>query len=249
MAMIGTGAHRISEKGEALIRKWEGFYPEPYYDSVGVLTIGYGTIANSDLGIEVKPGMRIDKARANELMGIELRWMESEVNKLLRVPLNQDQYDAVMSFVYNLGVGRLKQSTLLKRINAKDFSRADDEFEKWVYATDRRTGQRYKLKGLMNRREDEAKLFRGEAITDLAYAPKVKPVPRSVPAQHESEMKDSPSWVGVGGGLMAALIALRETMVQNPVLAAAIGVGILGAGFATYWFLLRKHNGSAILEI
>lgn len=234
---------QTSAKGEALIRKWEGFYSKPYYDSVGVLTIGYGTIENEKLGIHIEPGMKISETKAIELMRIELRAMEHQVNDMLKADVTQDEFDAMMSFAYNLGTGALSRSTLLKRVNAGQLDLADDEFGKWVYATDRRTGQRYKLKGLVNRRADEARMFRGDPVEDLD----VRTVPTGAKVsrgqvQHEDEMRVDPPSAGWGAApIGGALVAIQGQIQEHPAIALAVGAIIAAAGVGAFWyFFFRK---------
>lgn len=143
----------ISENGIQFICQYEGFKSSPYQDSGGVWTIGYGTICYSS-GISVTgDDSPISEAQGIEYLDYEVNKKCSEINDLLTVDLNQNQYDAICSFTYNLGIGALKSSTLLKLINQSDFDDAANQFPLW----DHDDGK--VLQGLLNRRNAEKALF------------------------------------------------------------------------------------------
>jgi lysozyme len=138
----------ISQNGIDMIKKFEGCVLVGYKDVVGVPTIGYGHTG----GVVV--GQRITQARANELLNQDLKKFVDGVNRLVKVPVNQNQFDSLVSFSFNLGLGSLEKSTLLKKLNTKDYEGASKEFDKWIYAD----GEIYQ--GLVNRRNAEETLFR-----------------------------------------------------------------------------------------
>ena len=140
---------KTSQSGIDLIKKFEGFRSKPYLDIVGVKTIGYG---HACFNGEVPPDC-ISLSQADELLKSDLAKFESGVNALVKIPLIQNQFDALVSFAFNLGLGNLKSSTLLKKLNAKDISGAADEFHKWDLA-----GGKH-VKGLLIRRMAEKELF------------------------------------------------------------------------------------------
>ena len=144
----------VSEKCLALIREFEGFRSEPYLCPAGVPTIGYGSTRYEDgTPVTLKDGP-IDQARANAIMRTTLaREYEPAVQRYVKVPLTQGQYDALVDFAYNAGAKNLLQSTLLKKLNAKNYAGASKEFEKWVY------GGGKVLPGLVRRRKAEQALF------------------------------------------------------------------------------------------
>jgi lysozyme len=145
---------RISKNGVALIELFEGFSPRMYLDSVGLPTIGYGTLIDTAEEQYLKEAV-ISRSEAEELLIREMAGMERTLNLLLtNIPVNQNQYDALCSFVYNLGTGSLRTSTLLKKmkVNPNDPT-IRNEFLKWVYAGGK------KLKGLIDRRSREADLY------------------------------------------------------------------------------------------
>ncbi|WP_433647466.1 lysozyme [Kosakonia pseudosacchari] len=143
---------QTSEKGVALIKSFEGLSLTAYKDSVGVWTIGYGWTQLVD-GKPISAGMIIKQDTAERLLKTGLVSYESDVSKLVKVKLNQGQFDALVSFAYNLGSRSLSTSTLLRKLNAGDYAGAADEFPRWNKAG----GQ--VLAGLSRRREAERALF------------------------------------------------------------------------------------------
>lgn len=141
---------RTSEKGLALIRQSEGLRLRAYRCPAGIATIGFGTTRG------VKMGQEITRERAEELLREDVRRFEGYIDALVKVPLNQGQYDALSSWVYNLGPGALEKSTLLRLLNAGDYAGAGQQFGRWIYA-----GSEI-LPGLVRRRAAEQALFEGK---------------------------------------------------------------------------------------
>ena len=138
---------KISSKGLKLIKEFEGLRLEPYYCSSNVLTVGYGST-----GAHVKQGMRITEKEAEDLLCKDLSRFEEGVTKLITIPLNQEQFDALVSFVFNCGNGALEESTLRRRLNAGEDPNtvAKEELKRWT-----NNG----LAGLVRRRAAETELF------------------------------------------------------------------------------------------
>jgi len=144
----------ISIKGLDLIKKYEGFRSKPYLCPAKVPTIGYGTTYYSN-GTKVKlTDEAIDKGHATILLIAMLNTYEKAVDSYTTDNITQNQFDALVSLAYNIGVGNLKSSTLLKKINnnSKDLT-IQKEFMKWVNAGGK------KLEGLVKRRTEEAILY------------------------------------------------------------------------------------------
>lgn len=138
----------VSSKGLDLIKKYEGLRLNAYRCPAGVWTIGYGHTATAE------PGMRITQQEAERLLKeYDVGKYESAVNEYVTVSLSQNQFDALVSFAFNVGVYAFRTSTLLKRVNREDWRGAADEFERWVYGGGRR------LAGLVRRRREERQLF------------------------------------------------------------------------------------------
>ena len=131
-----------------LIKEAEGLRLESYLCPAGIPTIGYG-----HTGPDIKLGMTCTLQQAEEWLHDDYCEAVVLVRRSVGVPLSDNQLDALASFVFNLGIGRLKTSTLLKKLNSWDYKGAAAEFDKWVY------GSGKKLPGLVKRRAAERKLF------------------------------------------------------------------------------------------
>jgi len=137
----------VSPRGIELIKQFEGCKLTAYQDSVGVWTIGYGHTKG------VKKGDKITQAQADEYLRQDAAVAADDVTRLVKVELNQDQFDALVSFTFNLGAKNLASSTLLKRLNEGNYRAAADQFGRWVFAGD------VLLQGLVKRRAAERELF------------------------------------------------------------------------------------------
>lgn len=138
---------KIGEKGLDLIKHFEGLKLEAYKCPADVWTIGYGTTKG------VKPGQRITESKAEELLKEDLKWVEGAINKNVRVDLNQNQFDALASWVYNLGETNLRSSTMLRKLNAGNYAEVPEQMKRW----NKSNGQ--VLSGLVRRRQAEADLW------------------------------------------------------------------------------------------
>lgn len=143
---------QISDKGVLLIERFEGIKLNAYQDIRGVWTIGCGTTIYPS-GQRVKQGDVITRQQANEYLAHDVQTFVGVVNNNVKVSLNQNQFDALVSFVYNIGAGAFATSTLLKKLNAGDYQGAKSQFPSWSYA-----GGKYS-QGLNNRRVAEQSLF------------------------------------------------------------------------------------------
>lgn len=141
-------SRRINKAGRELIQRFEGCKLEAYYDAVGVLTIGWGHTG------DVKKGMKISQHQADVLFDYDIDKYEEGVDELTKkLKLSDNQFAALVSFAYNLGVTRLASSTLMKRVQKGDMLGAAEQFEKWVKAGGK------VLAGLVKRRKAERALF------------------------------------------------------------------------------------------
>lgn len=141
---------KIGTKGLDIIKRFEGLSYTSYRCPAGVWTIGYGHTRG------VKEGDEICDVGAEELLKKDVESAERAVNTFVDVDLTQEQFDALVSFVFNLGVGNFKKSTLLRKLNKEDYKGAAKEFPRWNKAGGR------ELRGLTRRRNAEMKLFNGE---------------------------------------------------------------------------------------
>lgn len=132
-----------------LIKAAEGLRLTAYRDSAGILTIGYGSTGG------IKPGQTITPEQAEAMLVDDMDEAADAVRKLVTVPLTQGQFDALCSFVFNLGAGRLRDSTLLRLLNQRKYGEAAAQFRFWVMSG----GE--PLPGLVKRRAAERALFEG----------------------------------------------------------------------------------------
>ena len=140
----------ISKEGLALIKKFEGFEAGAYQCPAGVWTIGYGHTK------DVQPTDVWSQSHAEHMLEAELEEFQEYVNDMVKVPLEQFQFDALVAWVYNLGAGNFKESTLLRVLNEGDYDDVPHQIKRWNKAGGR------VLQGLVRRREAEALLFQNQ---------------------------------------------------------------------------------------
>ena len=140
-----------STKGLALTEQFEGCCLTAYQDQVGVWTIGYG-----HTGPDVKPGMTITSDQAQDFLAQDVESAAACVNNVVVVQLTQEEFDALVDFVFNLGAGAFSGSTMLRELNAGDFTGAASQFDLWDHAGGT------VVAGLLRRRQAEADLFESD---------------------------------------------------------------------------------------
>lgn len=141
---------QTSQAGLALIKKFEGFCSVAYYCPAGKLTIGYGHVI---LPGEQFPESKISESAAENMLKQDVTMVGKAINQLVATDLLQNQFDALVSFVYNIGVKAFEKSTLLRLINANKLERAAEEFPRWIYAAG------VVQQGLVRRRQAEKLMF------------------------------------------------------------------------------------------
>jgi lysozyme len=141
---------RYSLHGIELTKRFESCRLNAYQDTGGVWTIGWG-----HTGPEVIKGFVITQARADEYLLSDIQIAVVAVNSNIKIQLTQNEFDALVDFVYNVGVQAFKKSTLLSLINQGRLYDASKEFDRWVFDNGK------KIRGLVNRRNDEEVEFRG----------------------------------------------------------------------------------------
>lgn len=179
---------KINVEGIAHIKKWEGCQLISYRNFPGEpWTIGYGHTSAAGIPY-VKAGMRINDVEAENILKSDLQKFEDRVERLVKVPLTDNQFAVLVSFDFNTGA--LHKSTLLKKLNAGDYDAVPLELMKWVNAGGK------KVKGLVNRRSAEAGLWaKGEFVSS-----------NTVPVQKDVPKKDVAVIVGTGAGGAGATI-------------------------------------------
>ena len=145
----------INEEGLGIIKTYEGLELERYKCPGGVWTIGYGNTSNA------MKFRKITKEQAEDFLQEDLHEVYRYLSLITRnIPLNGNQWSALVSFVFNIGIGAFINSTMLRKLKALDYEGASREFGKWVYSKGK------KLDGLIKRRETERSLFLKEEVTD-----------------------------------------------------------------------------------
>ena len=185
---------RVSSEGRKEITKHEGNKLEAYQDIVGVWTIGVGHTAAAGNPKPVK-GMRITMAESDAILAQDLATFEKAVNNAVKVDLTQYQFDALVSLALNIGAGAFSKSTLVRKLNAKDYKGAAEQFLVWNKAGGK------VVTGLANRRAKEKAWF--ERSSPVAVTPVASPVAVEAPvAPTPTPAKES--------GLVTFLRALRS---------------------------------------
>lgn len=152
MLGIATDVMSTSQNGINLISSFEGCELKAYLCPAKVWTIGFGTTVYPN-GVKVKKGDSYTLEQAKQFKAHDLKRFEKTVNDLVKVPLTQNQFDALVSLTYNIGTGAFEKSTLLKKLNAGDYQGAADQFTVW------NKGGGKVLQGLVNRRAKEKEVF------------------------------------------------------------------------------------------
>lgn len=143
----------ISKNGLDIIKYFEGFKAKMYLCPAGLPTIGYGTLIDT-VSEQYLKGITINESQATDLLKADCAFFEKSIDKYVIKPLNQNQFDALVCFIYNVGPDNFRKSTMLKKININPSDPTiKDEFMKW-----NRAGGKV-LKGLTNRRTMEADLY------------------------------------------------------------------------------------------
>lgn len=212
---------RLSTQGLDLIKRHEGFRAYAYDDFApnrparspirGTLTIGYGETQGVIIGDTVT-----EEAASEQLLLRLRRDFEPAVHRLVRVPMTQYQYDALVSFVYNVGEGNLSRSTLLRRLNEGRYDDVPAQLMRWTKS------KGIELRGLVRRRRDEAELWRG-----LIGSPAEEPTPG--PADPPSDGTPASQSTTIGAATVTGVATTVGTVTQVAREATENGVGIMTA--------------------
>lgn len=215
----------VNDETLSLIKKFEGLRLESYLDVAGVLTIGYGSTTN------VRHGMRITEAEATARLRNDLADAEQAVWNAVHVDLTDNQFGALVSFVFNVGAGAFRSSTLLKKLNASDYDAVPAELAKWNKA--RVNGVLTPINGLSNRRAAEAGLWaRGEYVSSASAAV-------AEPPQPPHPATDTGILASVGGA--AAMAAPAFASLNGVHWAVGVAVVVGAVGLAALWLLKRQR--------
>ncbi len=228
---------QISERGLTLIKEFESFCSTAYTCPAGVLTIGFG----HTLG--VKPGDRVTLKEANALLKSDLKSVESAIAKHVKVSLTQNQFDALCSLIFNIGVGAFSKSTLLKILNTGNYSKVPEQFMRWNKVNKK------PVAGLTRRRAAEVDLWSVE--DDVTEMPQAVDVPEKPLAQSRTIANASTAGV-IGTAMIAAPVIEPAGEVvriaqENPHgLLLVLGIAlVVFAAIAIYLRIDDKRKGAA----
>ncbi|MCX5518428.1 lysozyme [Kaistia defluvii] len=216
----------ISGDGIAMVKRFEGFKPKAYLDTGKVLTIGYGH--TSDSNYVVRPGAVITEAKAEELLKQDLREAEETVSRLVKVSLNDNQFAALVSFVFNIGEKQFRGSTLLKKLNRGDYAAVPSELLKWVNDNGKR------ITGLVNRRNAEGGLWVKGAFVSSASVPAAPP---------KANVLTNPAVLMPAATAAGTVIAAANG--PGPIAYAIGAVIVIGAAVAAFHFIRQALQASS----
>lgn len=227
----------LGPEGLALIKEFEGYHKaQPdgscvaYLCPAGVPTIGWGCTEG------VKLGMRWTREEAEAGLLRELAKAQAAVVRLVTVPINQQQFDALVSFTYNVGIGAIQRSTLLRKLNRHDYDGAEREFSRWT-----RGGGRV-LRGLVRRRKREAMLFAsGGLVAHEVSHVEEEGMPQAVEVAAAVPVKTLAAAGGTAGGVVVA-----KSVEQLPAgtWEASTNLAVKMAGFAgSNWTTIAAIGG------
>jgi len=195
---------RMSAAGLATVKEFEGLRLKAYKCPAAVWTIGYGHTSAAGNPI-VTPDLVITKEEAEETLARDMEQYEEGVHKYVKVDLTQGQFDALVDFAYNAGVGALQKSTLLKKVNAGKFDEVPAEFMKWT------KGGGKELPGLVRRRRAEVKLWRGLDTEKPISVDEARAEPDKPKASKSiTQSKEANAAVAAGG--LGTIAVVQEVM-------------------------------------
>jgi len=214
---------KINKNGLNAIKQWEGLQTNAYQDSAGVWTIGYGHTAAAGEPIPVE-GLSISLDEAEKLLKHDLSQYEQAVQENVKVPLNDNQFAALVSFTYNVGISAFKSSTLLRKLNQQNYEAVPSELMKWVNSKGR------KVQGLVNRRAAEAGLWvKGEYVAS-AYVN---------PSTRKTRVGATPEVIGP---IVAAASGLTGFATGSGPIQWALAFTMVGAFAVGIWYFIRHKN-------
>lgn len=226
---------RMSAAGRSKLKQWEGVRYTAYQDSAGIWTNGVG-----HTGKDVHQGQTVDAAQVEEWLTDDLREAESAVNRLVRVALSQSQFDALVAFVFNVGVSAFAGSTLLRKLNAGDYDSVPAELAKWNKITVK--GRKVANRGLSNRRAAEAGLWAsGEPVAGAEMRPS-PPAPK--PVRKSATMQGlSMSGAGTVGSMLTDSAQQVQMVADYSATLRLVFVILILAGISlSIWGYMRQRN-------
>jgi len=222
----------MTQEGLALIKRFEGFRAKAYRCPAGVWTIGYGHTSQSGAP-EIKAGMRLSRQKASPILAKDIERFAGGVRRAATVTLNEQQFSALVSFAYNVGLAAFRSSSVLKAVNQSDFAAVPRRLSLWVKADGR------VLPGLVKRRAAEAALFAGdEAVTTRA------PVG---PAEGKPAHRSSTNLAAILSALAGTVSALAASFkdMAGAMGGPAIGLVLIAVILAASLWIVRERIAKA----
>lgn len=217
---------KTSQRGIEFIKNEEGCKLRAYRCPAGVLTIGVGHTSAAGTP-QVEENMVITEREAEAILASDLRKFEADILRLVEAPLTQSQFDALVSFVFNIGTAAFARSTLLRKLNKGDYAVAAAEFPRWNKSNGK------VLRGLVNRRAKEAALFiEDDWEDDITPTPQAG-ITRDVPTIINTENVNAAAAVATGMGAM-------NLDGDSPMSWALAIIALVSAGVFFYLFLKRR---------
>lgn len=224
---------RINAEGLSHIKKFEGLRTRAYRDVANILTIGYGHTSAAGAP-DVREGMTISESQAEQILQSDLRKFEDRVSRLVKVPLSDNQFAALVSFDFNTGA--LHKSTLLKKLNKGDYNSVPIELMKWVNAGGK------KVKGLVNRRAAEAGLWaKGEFVSSNTVEATTKAPSKDIAVVGGTGAAGTGAVVGPAiPEVIDAVTSQQEELSSGDWVRIIIGAVILGLTVYGIWRKVRS---------
>lgn len=224
---------RMTDEGLALIRRFEGFRSEAYRDAVGVWTIGYGHTSMAGAP-EVIPGLRITSAEGAAILARDVQTFADGVEASLRVRLSDQQFSALVSFAFNVGLGNFRRSSVLKAVNAGDFDAVPRRLNLWVKAGGRT------LPGLVRRRAAEGAMFAAGAADHTA------PLEHSGAGAEPQQGKRPARSRTIQAALLAVAAAVGQVIAMPGIWTAALALVVLGAAAFIIFERIKKRKEEGV---
>lgn len=239
--------NKLTEDFFNLVKHFEGLELKEYIDSAGVRTIGYGHTNMTGNPPKVVPGLTITKEEAQKILEVDLVKYSNHVKRTVKVPLNSNQYGALVSFCYNVGPGNFSKSSVLRMVNAGRFDDVPSRLLRWNKAKNPKTGKLRVLRGLTRRRKAEGVLFltpvgitetevERQYDRDFKEQRNVEVAPESKPITNSTTI-----WATLIGYVTSILTALEG--LDTVIALSVIGLSTAVAGYIIWERWKKKRDG------
>jgi lysozyme len=220
---------KMTEEGLALIKRFEGFKAKAYRCPAGVWTIGYGHTSMAGAP-EVKAGMKMSREEASAILARDVERFAEGVRKAVTVTLTEQQFSALVSFAYNVGLGAFRSSSVLKAVNGGDLAAVPRRLSLWVKAGGK------VLPGLVKRRAAEAALFAG---TDEPVTSKAPVEPVEGKTAHRSTTNLAAVLSAIAGTVSAFAASFKD--ITGAIGGPAISVALIAIVIAASIWIVRER--------